>query len=148
MELKAERYFIFEEPPKELVEANPKKRFSTKSLFIEFSSSSGKEVGPFRAERDGIKYYMHFFLDGVCFVFNTKELCDWLRATDMSKYKEWKCINRQGSNEWSVVGKLVNSYDLKTAGVAKVVKLYDYKSREVFPLDDTNGDKNYKKFFK
>lgn len=146
LELKAERYYIFNEPPEYVVEKNPHKRWKTKSLYVEFEGNDGKEKGPFRAERDGCKYYVHFFLDGVCFVFDTVKLCDYLRA-EGSQYKTYKVENKRGNSVWWVNGYLLPSWDVKTKGLGRILQLFDHENPQDIDQIMDNSEKTYKKFF-
>lgn len=148
LELKAERYYIFSDPPDYLVESYPNKRWKTKSLYMEFEGNDGKPKGPFRAEADGVDFYVHFFLDGVCYVFDTKKLCNWLREKG-STYKTFKCTNKMGNNEWWVNGWLVSSWDLKEQKVGRILSLFRPEDELKEPWEiEANGEKMFEKFFK
>lgn len=122
LELKSERYYILDNPPEELKKLNPQKRWKTTSIFIEIKGK--KEVGPFRAEKDKVDYYVHYFLDNIAFIFDTKTICDYIRNQPRNKYKEWSCVNRNPKGDkWEALGYLVPAEELVKNKLCKVIRL-------------------------
>ena len=147
LELKSERYTSWNEP-KDMDKANYPKIRKTKYLFVEFKCSNGKEVGPYKAHKDGVKFYAHFFMDGILYLFETEKLINWLKTTDLTKYKTFDVTNNGATGKWTCTGYLIDNWDVKHLCHVPPKGIYNYN--KPYPDEDEKllfHNKNYEKFF-
>lgn len=116
VELKSERYCILP----------VKGAKSTENLAVELMGDGNKPVGPFKARQEGVKWYVHWFLCGSCFIFNTEDFCRYLEEDNVlwvADQRTFRCPNIRGTSEWSAIGKALPLLSLVEHGIVHSRKL-------------------------